>query len=57
MFPDFQCIVFHPPGFGINLLVFLLVRRDNIPGMVEQDAAGTGGALVYRGYIFWHHIL
>jgi hypothetical protein len=22
--------------------------------MIEQDAAGTGGALVYGCYVFWH---
>jgi len=36
------------------LLVFLLVCRDDIPGMVEKDAAGTGSALVYGSNVFWH---
>jgi hypothetical protein len=57
MFPDLQGIVFHPPGLWINLLVFLLICSNDIPGMVEQDAAGTGCALVYGGNVFWHHIL
>ena len=55
MLPDLQGIMFHPTGFRINLLVFLLVCRNDIPGMVEQDAAGTGSALVYGSNVFWHN--
>jgi hypothetical protein len=49
--------MFHPAGFGINLLVFLLVSRNDIPGMIKQYTAGAGGALVYGSDIFRHNYL
>jgi hypothetical protein len=46
--PDFERVVFHPAGFWVNLLVFLLVGRDDVPYMVEDDKARIGGALIQR---------
>src|SRR5277367_6681786 len=44
--PDFFGIVFHPAGFRINLLVFLLRNGNDSSGRVEDDEASAGGSLI-----------
>ncbi len=44
--PDFDRIVFHPAGHGIDLPVLVLRHGDGIAGTVEHDEAGAGRALV-----------
>ena len=44
--PDFLRIVFHPAGFGINLLVLFLGNGDDPPGRVEDDKSRAGGSLI-----------
>src|SRR5688572_21701906 len=46
--PNFQWIMFHPARLGINLPMFLLVNRNDISSMIEDDKASTGGALINR---------
>ena len=38
--------MFHPARFGINLLVFFLVNRNDISAMIEHDKTGAGGTLI-----------
>ncbi|MFZ0335411.1 MAG: hypothetical protein WBD21_09885 [Candidatus Acidiferrales bacterium] len=44
--PDFLRIMLDPSRFGINLLMFLLRDRDDLPGMIENDEPRTGGTLI-----------
>jgi hypothetical protein len=46
--------MFHPTGLWVYLRVFLLVRGDNLPGMVEEHTTGAGGTLVDGGYVLGH---
>jgi hypothetical protein len=47
----------YPAGFGINLLVFFLVDRDDFPAVIEQDTACAGGSLVDGRDVFLHDTL
>ena len=44
--PDFIRIMLHPARLRIDLAEFLLHRTADIPVVIKQDAAGTGGSLV-----------
>jgi hypothetical protein len=44
--PDFQRVVLHPAGAGVDLGQFELRLRHDVAQFVENDAARTGGALV-----------
>jgi hypothetical protein len=57
MGPDFEGIVFHPTGLWVDLPVLLLIHRDDIATVVEQNATGAGSSLVYGGDIFLHSVL
>jgi hypothetical protein len=46
--------MFHPTGARVDLFVFQLVHADRFPLMVEDHAAGAGGALIDGGNIFAH---
>src|SRR5690606_34330530 len=46
--PDLHRVVLDPAGLGEDLLVLLLAGRDDLAGVVEDDRAGRGGALVDR---------
>ncbi|MPN11366.1 hypothetical protein SDC9_158667 [bioreactor metagenome] len=47
--PDVQRVVLHPAGLGVDLTKGVLSAGDNLPRLIEQDRAGTGGALVQGG--------
>ena len=36
--------------------MFFLTDGNDIPAMVEQDAAGAGGTLIYSRDVFWHNL-
>ena len=44
------------PGFGIDLLVLLLVDRDDLPAVVEDHEPGAGGALVEGADVLRHPV-
>ncbi len=44
--PDFQRVVLHPAGLGVDLGQFELRLRHDVAAFIEHDAAGAGGALV-----------
>ena len=46
----------NPAGPGEMLPVFELVAAGRLPLVIEEDAAGAGGALVYGGDVFRHLI-
>ena len=52
--PDLHGVVFHPARLGEKLGELLLRHAANAAGLVKQDAAGTGGALVQRHDILRH---
>ena len=54
--PDFVGIVFDPPGCGIDLLVLFLGLRNDAAGVVENDEARAGGALIERSEISRHRV-
>ena len=47
--PDFERIVLDPAGLRVELAVFELVGGDGATCVVEEHAAGAGGALVDGG--------
>ena len=44
--PDLHGVVLDPPGAREDLLVLLLLDRDDLAVVIEQDGAGGGRALV-----------
>ena len=54
--PDLDGIMFHPAGFREDLLVFLLVDRDDAALVVEDHAPRGRGALVDRCYVLLTHL-
>ena len=44
--PNLGCVVLDPAGLGEDLLVLELALSHVLARLVEQDRAGTGGALV-----------
>ena len=52
--PDFFGIVLDPAGLRINLLVFFLGNRDDSSGLIENDEAGAGRALIDGADIAGH---
>ena len=46
--PDVQGVMLDPAGLGIVLAQLLLCQGANAAAAVEDDGAGTGGALVER---------
>ena len=44
--PDFQRVMFHPAGLGVDLRQLQLGLRHDVALLVKDDAAGAGGALV-----------
>jgi hypothetical protein len=53
--PDFHGVMLDPAGLGVDLGEFLLGHADALARLVEQDGAGTGGALVQGENIFLSH--
>ena len=49
--PDFDRVVLDPACAREDLLVLELPDRDDLPGVVEQDRARGGGALVDGDYV------
>ena len=43
---DFHGVVFDPPGLRIELFELVLGDGDDCACLVEEDCAGTGGALI-----------
>ena len=52
--PDFQRIVLHPAGLGVDLAEGVLGAGDDLPGPVEQDGPGAGGSLVQGSDVCFH---
>ena len=44
--PDFQRVVLHPAGLGVDLWQFLLRHGNDVAAGVKHNAAAAGGALV-----------
>ena len=55
--PDFERIVLHPAGLGVDLLMLFLVYSNHMPAVIEDHAAGAGGALVNGGNVSGHNHL
>jgi len=53
---DFYWIMLNPAWLGVYLAVFQLCRRDDIGGLVEDQAARTGSVLINGSNIF-HFLL
>jgi hypothetical protein len=49
LLPDLQRVVLHPAGLRVDLPVLQLVGADRLAAMVEDHAAGAGGALIDGG--------
>jgi hypothetical protein len=47
--------MFNPARLWIDLLVFKLVDSHHLARVIKNHAAGTGGTLVYCGYVFSHN--
>jgi hypothetical protein len=52
--PDFIGVMLDPAGLRKNLAEFLLGDATYLPGMIEQDGAGTGGPLVESENVLVH---
>ena len=52
--PDVQRVVLHPAGLGVDLAEGVLGPGDDLPGPVEQNGPGAGGALVQGDDISFH---
>ena len=53
--PDFHRIVLDPARFRVDLGEFLLCNADTLAGLVEEDGAGAGGALVEGEDVLFAH--
>ena len=54
--PDLRRIVLDPARLGVDLLVLLLVDRDDAAGVVEDHEAGARGALVEGSDVLRHAV-
>ena len=54
--PDLLRVVLDPARLGVDLLVFLLIDRDDGPGVVEHHEAGAGRALIEGADISRHGV-
>jgi len=52
--PDLHRVVLDPARLRVDLLVLLLIDRDNLPAVVEDHEAGAGCALVYCCCVLSH---
>jgi hypothetical protein len=52
--PDFHCVMLDPARLRKNLGVFELMNAHRLAPVVEQHAAGAGGALIDGGNVTGH---
>src|SRR5690606_27843425 len=55
--PDLPCVVLDAAGAREDLLVLALGGRDDRAGVVEDDRAGRGGALIDGDHVAGHRRL